>query len=213
MAVSKFSFIFISLIIATNYSPACGQAARTPADFWLTFGQQLTSNVLNWFLNLDIIPEDILNNPSASPAQAPTPAPNNPNQIRISFVNGQPVILPPNAIVPAAPAPLVPSPQPAPAPIDPTWQLWKVLFDLYSPPKPAPSTPAPLPNNNFIVATTPTPYLTIPKCTGGNCKPEKVRIVVVNDCENHHDSSENRSEESSEEIDVIVPRKKYPKWH
>ncbi|CAG9799010.1 unnamed protein product [Chironomus riparius] len=211
MAVSKFSFIFIALIIASNYSPACGQATRTPVDFWLTFGQQLTSNVLNWLLNLDIIPDDLLNDISAPSLPAPTPASINPNQIRISFVNGQPVILPLNAVVPAAPAPLKPAPQPAP--IDPTWQLWKVLFDLHSPPKPAPIIPAPLPHHNYIVATTPSPCHTTPKCPGGDCKPEKVRIVVVDDCKNHHESSESRSEESSEEIDVIVPRKKCPRCH
>lgn len=212
MAVSKISFIFIALIFASNYSPACGQAARTPVDFWLTFGQQLTSNVLNWFLNLDLIPDDIVNELTVPPTPAPlNPNPMNPNQIRIAIVNGQPVILPANAPAPSVPAPVVPAPQPAPAPVDPTWQLWKVLWDLYAPQKPAPVQPAPVPN--YIIPTTQSPCTTTQKCQGSECKPEKVRIVVVDDCKNKKHSSESCSEESSEEVDVIVPRKKHSRWH
>lgn len=213
MAALKISFAFVLLIIASNYNPACGQAQRTPQDFWVTFAELMAQDVATWFTNLHIFDDPM----PAVPATAPAVTIIDPSQ-RIVTINGQQFIIP----APAAPAPVAPATAPTPAvpamKEDPINDFLRQFYQLYSgrpnvnSPMPMPmSMPMPKPSVPAMPAMpTPAPPCgtTTPKpCS--DCKPEQVRIVVVDDCNDKKSSSESCSEESSEEVDIIVPRERH----
>lgn len=214
MAVSKFSLFIVAMIIASNYSPVCGQAVRTPQDFWISFAERIGTNVINWILNADIFPDDptpsspaarpqisVITQPQQPQTVTPAPMPNQPSDPTSQFIQ---------TLLALSGGNIVPRPTPAPA------------TGIFVPGVPAPATGifvpgVPAPNNGPFVpgvpAPAPAPCHTTPKCSA--CQPEKVRIVVVDDCKDCKDeshSSESCShEESSEEVNVIMPRGRYSK--
>jgi hypothetical protein len=222
MAAFKVSFAFVLLVAAVN-----GQAARSPADFWTTFAEGLTQDVLAWFANADVFPNPA-ESTSAAPPKVPCPPVGSPSQV--IYIRGRPFNFPPTSDKAAAElyaelaglgAPsAAPTPaQPAAASFDPWNEIYKIFLSLYgvSQPMPQPPAPAPAPAPAapwYPPQSHPQPHRPTPAppcsttpapCTAPGCQPEKVRIVIVNDCEEHKSSSESCSEES-EEIGVIVPR-------
>ena len=156
-------------------------------DFWLKFGEEITANGVD----------------ALSKFQLPS----------IQF----PTITWPNIPWPNIQLPGWPSPPPAPAPgADLSQAQHEYLAALafinamqgksgsegffWPPvaPSPVPATAAPSPPK----PTTPKPCTTAPTCD--NCKPEQVKIIVVDDC----DEKSSSSSEESREIQVIqVPRR------
>ncbi|KAG5674828.1 hypothetical protein PVAND_004774 [Polypedilum vanderplanki] len=229
MSAIKLSFTVVLLIVAAN-----GQVnpppTRSPQKFWTLFAQLLTADALKFLANADIFPNPADMMPPAVPANPNPPAAPQPSTTTI-FIRGRPFTIPPasdkdaadlanalaniNAPADASSNSVAPSqPSAASAPFDPISEIWNVFLELYGSPQvkpmPMPQQPSQWP---IIVGPqpqspqkpTPAPCSTTPApCS--NCEPEKVRIVIVDDC-NEKKSSESCSEES-DEVDIIVPRER-----
>jgi hypothetical protein len=198
------SAVFALLSIALVFSSVNGQGVSP----WLEVGRSVASSFIDL---LGDVPIQIPNIPMSAPA-APAVSPSNtvaPTP-KLVTINGKNYITFDYAV--ASPSP---SASPAPAqtrpiiPINPL-DIYKFLesaagygYIATIPPtttsRPSfPSHPGPCNNGCGCVAP--------PPCQGPSCKPEQVRIVVVDDC-NDKKSSESCSDESkSDEVDVVVPR-------
>lgn len=104
-----------------------------------------------------------------------------------------PAAPPPAQVVPAPVVPpFMPAPFVGPAPLPP-------LYHTHAPARPVqPEAPCAKP---------------LPPCKGPECKPEKVRIVIVDDCSEHKSKSSESCSEESEEIGVIMPRERSRSKH
>lgn len=175
-----------------SINPAMGQSTISTLDFWLTFAELLTGDLLT----------------DLSKAELPNLVPNIP-------IPSLPSVVLPNIVIPdinlsGLSLPAVPAP-PASAPA-PTPQT-NVPYYYYGPNSPfsliiptttaAPSAPP--------TSAPPAPSTTTRQPDG--CEPEKVRIIVVSDCDDKKPQESSESSESSEEAHVIVPYQKRGRYH
>lgn len=212
---SVFGFISILLVFSVKYEQVNGQ--DSPLTTWLNVGRAVANDFVDL---LGDIPIPLFNNmPQSPPAVVPTqllPSPMTPPTPRIVSIDGKPFIT-----FDAAPAVV---PAPAPTPSRDAWNtmdnpLW-ALYNFFYPTPAAPAQPSILPSIFFPpVVKPPTEHQHHGPChhgcgcsskTNKPCQPERVRIVVVDDCEEKKSSSEESSSDSSEskshEVDVVVPR-------
>lgn len=204
-------FAFLSLGLISN-NPAMGQQTRSVLDFWLTFGELLTTDVVNALTSVPIPPIVLpdFSLPALPSVQLPDfhlPNIQIPN-IELPIIEVPvPTIQVPNVQVPNVQVPL-PASSSSPA-FDSYIKYLTQLSKLYQAgtlPTPAPVTPAPLTPAPVTAAPwhfLPAPVQPTQPCTNG-CQPEKVKIIVVEDCDEKASKSSESSEES-EEIDIVVP--------
>jgi hypothetical protein len=170
--------------------PSMGQQTTlSTLDFWLTFAELLTGDALTELSKVEL--------PNLVPNIA---LPNIPNIVLPNIVFpdidlsglSAPHVAPP--AVPAAPAPMAPAPARQP-------------YYVYMPPTPAPVAPA------ISFPTFPTTTAAPTTTHRPDCQPEKVRIIVVNDCDKKKPQESSESSESSEEAQIIVPYQKRGRPH
>jgi hypothetical protein len=208
MASLKFSFTsivvmvaFASAVIVTTTE---GQATRSPLDFWLTFAQSATAELIRTISNAPI-PDIFGLNAAIAGMPATTPVPT-----RVVIIDGRPFVVPITASLPSVvnppavtAAPIILPPGAPNVVIPPGVNVNDFLLQLVlNQTVLRPTTAAPVTiTAGPVVPTLPpvTPFPCIPpcvqQCTGPTCKPEKVHIVVVDDCD---ESSESCSSESRE---------------
>lgn len=189
------SSFFALLSLALVFSSANGQGVSP----WLDVGRTVANSFIDILGDFPVPLPNIPTLPAApaaapaAPAVAPTP--------RLITINGRNYI----TFDYAAPAPPATTTTSRPI-VDPLrfyqW-LEQARYIATIPPPPA-TTPHPPHHHgpcHHGCGCAPAP------CHGPSCKPEQVRIVVVDDC-NDKKSSESCSDESkSDEVDVVVPRK------
>lgn len=206
---SGFVFALLSLgMVAVN--PAVGQTTISPLDLWLTFAELLTGDVLtelskvqlpNLIPNLDfsdfLIPDisDIIAGKTSNPV--------------------------PVVPAPVVPVPVIPAPVPAPCP--PQSSQPQIIYYIPNAPAPAPApapatSPPPTARPTVVPVTVSAPIPTaapiaVPVSKCNQCQPEKVRIVVVSDCDHKKDHESSESSESSEEAQILVPYQKRGRYH
>lgn len=230
MIRSSLSVLFaILFVFSGKYEGVNGQG---PVQQWLEVGREVAEDLVGL---LGDVPIPFINNfpaPGAQPA-APAPAPAPPAQTntptpRIVLINGKYYLTFDTAAAPS-PAP-APRPRPIPAPRDPLDAIEHPLLTLYNILNPPPAgmrpnvqqvivpfgRPSPSPSPSPLPLPIPHPGPCHNNCGCGSgspnkpCKPERVRIVVVDDCNDKKSSSDESSsgsdESKSQEVDVVVPR-------
>jgi hypothetical protein len=225
MTKSSAFFLFLTYFAVSS--------VNSQPDVWLNVARDVSVDFTNFLANFPVpfldsfqVPPSLVGPniviPSSSAATAPVP--------RITIVNGQPVL----TFEPASSRPIPSSPTPSPALLPNIRDHWDALdhpllsiYRILNGPNPGLSAPLRnLPNLPGQIITIPSPSpsssLAWPSpphhhhgpchsgcgCKGPACKPERVRIVVVDDCnDKKKKSSESCSSESkSDEVDVVVPR-------
>lgn len=196
-SITFFAFLSFGLL---TYNPVMGQAAtRSDLDFFLTFAELLTTDIVNGLTSVQLPPiiiPDLPTFPQFPSFQFPNFQFPNLNFPDINIPN---ISFPgfPNLSGPGAPTP---APQTSPG-YDAYIKYLTELYKLYN--LPVPSFPTLPPVTAAPVTPAPTqPPATAAPCNG--CKPEKVRIIVVDDCDENKSKSSESSEES-DEVDIIVP--------
>lgn len=200
IALASFGLVSFNPVMAQN-------PTRSTLDFWLTFGELLTEDVVDSLsqFTLPSLPNIPLPNIQFPPINIPIPVPTFPTFPVPIPIPGLACSGTPGT---AATTTAAPSVTPTPPTSPQQQQLAIYLYYLYqlypslfaqAPPKPtqpAQVTPAP---------ATPAPATASPPAACDGCKPDKVRIVVVDDCD------EKKSSESCEDSDevVVVPRGRF----
>lgn len=179
---SAFVLAFLSFGMV-SINPVVGQNTVSTLDFWLTFAELLTGDVLTELSKVEL-----------------------PNLIPNIAIPSLPNIALPNIVIPDISALKVPAPAPAPAPVAPQPVQPNYPYYYY-----VPNAPAPVAPNSIVLPTTAAPSVTTATQKPDGCQPEKIRIIVVNDCDKPKESSE--SSESSEEAQVIIPYQKSGRYH
>lgn len=206
------NFVFISVFIVSCVN---GQP-----DTWLNVARDVSVDFVNFLANFPLpLLDNFATSPSAAPiiSRPPTTAPTP----RVTLINGQPFLVfdpvPSRLSVPPPSSSLPSIRDPWDAVEHPLLSLFRLLNGLN------PQMPAPMHNVQSEIISLPSPSLSPSsshshhgpchsECGCGSkgplCKPERVRIVVVDDCnDTKKKSSESCSSESnSEEVDVVVPR-------
>lgn len=194
---------FLSLGLISN-NPVLGQT-RSTLDFWLTFGELLTTDVIN---ALTSGPPPTITIPDFQWPSLPSLPNYQLPKIDVPDISISVPSMPSMPSMPPAPA------QSLPATIASDFEAYKKyisqLLQLYHmqnsspawqmPPSTAPATPAPVQQAPWPVSA---PVPPTQPCTDG-CNPEKVRIVVVEDCDEKHSKS-SESCEDSDEVGIVVP--------
>ncbi|CRK93777.1 CLUMA_CG007305, isoform A [Clunio marinus] len=161
-------------------------------NFWLAFAELLTEDVLTEISKIQLpqIQAPTVNLPNIPDLNLPNlpDFTGDPIVIEIpSTINIPPFIGPPSTLPPTSP----PSPPSKPGSIIQLPNGWfQIISDVIDDIK----NPGPNP-------TTPKPETTTP-CANG-CKPDKVKIIVIDDCDERKGSESD--EETSDEVDIIVP--------
>lgn len=188
-----------------SINPAMGQSTVSTLDFWLTFAELLTGDLLTDLSQAEL--------PNLIPNIALPTLPNVvlPNIVIPDIIfpdinlSGAPVPPPASRAAPVAPTPVAPNPAPV-YPYDPYYYYAQSLLNL----RPS-STQAPGIIFPTFPATTAAPATTTKKPDG--CEPEKVRIIVVSECDDKKSQESSESSESSEEAQVIIPYQKRGRYH
>lgn len=228
---SVFGFVTILLVFSVNYEQANGQFFfnnnDTPLQMWLNVGRAVADDAVQLIGNLPLPFLNNNNNPQPAVPALPTvnvlPAaralPASPPVPRIVLIGGKPFITfdPAPATAPAPAIINFPNQINLPDPIiSAVNAIEHPLATLLNILQKAPAAPSP----PFVFPPTVRPPL--PECHQGPCnsgcgckpnkpcQPERVRIVVVDDCDKKKSSSEESrsgsSESKSDEVDVFVPR-------
>lgn len=197
------AFIILSATIAIS-------GVNCQADTWINVARDVSSDFVNFLANFPIPFLDNFQVPPVVPVgPRPVLPPTAPPTPRVTIINGQPFLV-------FDPATTRPNPPPVPSPsvsprdtLGPLLSLYQLLNGLNS----GHQNPG-----NIITLPRPSPpaHHNGPchsgcgcGCKGPECKPERVRIVVVDDCNDKKKkkSSESCSSESkSDEVDIVVPR-------
>lgn len=202
---SIFVFAFLALNMVT-YNPTLAQT-RSTLDFWLTFAELLTEDVVNKIATAQLPSLPNFQFPSfpspPSLPSIPTPVVNIPDHIEID--------------IPIPSFPSLPNQQQLDynAYLAFLAKLYPGIFPIPQPPQPTPApTGAPITLPTFptlptvptvtVAPTVPTAAPVTPDPNG--CKPDKVKIIVVEDCDEKKSSES--SDEDSDEVDIVVP---YPR--
>lgn len=163
---------FLSLGMV-SITPASGQVTRSVVDFWLTFAELLTEDVITRLSSVQLPAIQI---PNIQLPQIPN--------IQIPHIQIPNIQIPSIPDIPAIPIPYVHSHGPDYAP--------HIHFNTIPHSHTGPVVPPVTANPD-------------------GCKPDKVKIIVVEDCDEKHKSSE--SCEDSDEVDIVVPYTKRGRYH
>lgn len=181
MAFIKSTITFVFLCFGMLNTPVMGQATtRSTLDFWLTVTELLTTDVLD---RLGSVQLPNIQLPMLPNIQFPN----------IQFPNIQvPNVQIPDTRIPPFEYPVFHSHQPDYLPhVHFANQPHPHAVGMQMPARP----------------TTPS-ATTTPKPDCDNCKPDKVKIIVVEDCDEKHEKSSSESCEDSDEVEIAVPYQK-----
>lgn len=214
--MASFKSILIIALVSFGivpFNPVMAQnPTRSTLDFWLTFGELLTEDFVDALsqITLPSLPSIPLPNIQFPPINIPIPVPSFP-----TFP--VPIPIPGFACsgTPGTAAAATTTAAPAVTPTAPTspqqqqlsiylYYLYQLYPSLFAQAPPSPSQPI-QPTQPTAAPLPPAPVTASPPAVCDGCKPDKVRIVVVEDCD------EKKSSESCEDSDevVVAPRGRF----